>query len=532
LETILGNVENCHIQIEPRWFFVIPEFWKDKILTLAEEQPHLSIQQVAQNLLVAEPAFAATFSKAETADAVAKSYVAAKVDATRFHAPEIKKALSFNSLEAFSTESAFSSNPFKVNISELLKNYLATKANVAYEELEDIGLDHSQEFLTASIHVKRPYGYSGDLCSDMFPRFGGGSYEYVSFWADWDDTCRWEYLGTASVKVHDLKNIPEKGVCYAAYLPYDFNRRRQHCDQPKVVKIRSVLSWNTPPSTTDPNDLETYGNVKETYIQIKPGESTGDVRPVMTIVGGIPVGEIDNASGLTTPVAKFALTGFPVDARGCPFSGRVTIQGLPFVGHKYRIQYRPQGEANWITLFTPIEVVKWNGFTTERVPHVPDGAGYFDYLSYLQNLDSVLGWLDTPADETRACDIKLDILTIAGTDDKKVQIDNVAPDAALSITNVGGDCADYTAGTRIAGKFTATDAYFSGYLFGLSAAGGAFTPDSGNSAEVNEDWELNTAGLRPCGYTVTLYVSDRAIINSSPGGRTVPASVSFCLRAK
>jgi len=63
------------------------------------------------------------------------------------------------------------------------------------EELTCVGLATAFDSLAAVIHVKRPAGYSGDLCH-------AGSVEYVAFWADWNNDGTWdEYLGTTQVNV-------------------------------------------------------------------------------------------------------------------------------------------------------------------------------------------------------------------------------------------------------------------------------------------------------------------------------------------
>ena len=58
-----------------------------------------------------------------------------------------------------------------------------------YEELIDLGLDYNFGNLVATIRIKLRDGYGSDLC-------GNGSWEYISFWADWEDTCEWMFLGT------------------------------------------------------------------------------------------------------------------------------------------------------------------------------------------------------------------------------------------------------------------------------------------------------------------------------------------------
>ncbi|MEI6898443.1 MAG: hypothetical protein WCL00_01085, partial [Bacteroidota bacterium] len=131
---------------------------------------------------------------------------------------------------------------------------------VEWEELHCIGLDYTNETLVATINVKRWDGFSGELCQN-------GSREYVSFWVDWDDNCNWEYIDTVSVKVYDIP-ANNNGISYSVELPLNTILHRRQCDNPKVIKIRGVLSWHTAPSTTDPFILETYGNRVDVHVQI------------------------------------------------------------------------------------------------------------------------------------------------------------------------------------------------------------------------------------------------------------------------
>jgi hypothetical protein len=143
-----------------------------------------------------------------------------------------------------------------------LTNLTALKGNVNYEVLERLGLDTDLERLTAVFRVKRPTGYSGNLCQH-------GSTEYVAFWADWDDKCHWTYLGTVKVQVHDIASIPKDGLCYAAVLPVNLAGHHRDCTQPRVGRVRAVLSWGVPPSTTNPNLLNAWGNRLDGHVQIK-----------------------------------------------------------------------------------------------------------------------------------------------------------------------------------------------------------------------------------------------------------------------
>src|SRR5437867_629434 len=49
--------------------------------------------------------------------------------------------------------------------------------NTKYEELTCAGYDPEHQLLEATVHVKLPYGYGGDLCQT-------GSTEYVRFYVD------------------------------------------------------------------------------------------------------------------------------------------------------------------------------------------------------------------------------------------------------------------------------------------------------------------------------------------------------------
>ena len=122
---------------------------------------------------------------------------------------------------------------------------LAEKPNTKYEELHCVGLNYDLDQLVATLTVKLPCGYSGDLCAK-------GSYEYVAFWAYvWDNieqNCHWKYLGTSSVNVHDIKNIPPEGLQYAVFLPVDLSGYKDKCSKPKIIKIRAILSWQSPAS--------------------------------------------------------------------------------------------------------------------------------------------------------------------------------------------------------------------------------------------------------------------------------------------
>lgn len=88
--------------------------------------------------------------------------------------------------------------------------------------MTEIGYNPRQRRLFATFDIKRPAGYSGDLCDD-------GSNEYVRFYVD--EGSGWIDVGVVGTDVHD---IPDGEVCdgddrhpltYSLELPYAPRRK-------------------------------------------------------------------------------------------------------------------------------------------------------------------------------------------------------------------------------------------------------------------------------------------------------------------
>jgi hypothetical protein len=151
-----------------------------------------------------------------------------------------------------------------IDLPKLTGTWLSTNRNAEYEQLYCIGLASDTGQLTGVLTVKRGSGYSGGPHT-------AGSREYVAFWVDWGSGFKYE--GTASVRVHDFGWLPSAGLEYNVSLPIDLlSRARLKSEVGKIVKVRAVLSWNTPPSTTDPNAPVVWGNVMECRILIPPSD--------------------------------------------------------------------------------------------------------------------------------------------------------------------------------------------------------------------------------------------------------------------
>jgi hypothetical protein len=412
-------------------------------------------------------------------------------------------------------------------------------ANITYEQLDCLGLEGGAGFerLVATFRIKQPTGYSGNLCT-------AGSKEYVAFWADWDDTCKYTYLGTVPVNVHDIPRPAGEDLCYHAVLPVDLNQHRANCETPKIARVRAVLSWAVPPSTTDPNALKTWGNLLDAHVQIQPGLIGTPFNPKLSILGGIPTKYIDSVTGLTTtdPLdpARFAGNNLLADDlnRPCPFGGIVEAQGPEFPGYKYRIQVRNvTAGGSFQKVDTPLLLTRSDGTTYVSTADV---NGFFEYQQYPNNIENLLGNWHSSGDDL--WDVKLEIADqfdnpVPGAlpDFHRIQLDNTAPVAAVHIDSAG-DCGKFAVGTVLNGHFVARDPNFGSFSIGTLPFNGPVVPGSGSvqtAPDPGNSWSLNTAGMTPCGYDIHLEVSDRSIVHSVWGSHNrTPADTGFCLLAK
>lgn len=431
-----------------------------------------------------------------------------------------------------------------------------TKANVAYEELSCLGLDYNRGWLDATLTIKRPTGYLGNLCQK-------GSYEYVAFWADWENTCEYEYLGMVALNVHDIASMPPDGLHYWVGLPVtsQLAEHRGPCSKPKIARIRAVLSWNVLPSNVDPDALQYYGNRLDTHVEIRPGKPVG-TDAAIDVIGGVSVSQIDiSGNGMTKQGAIFAEWGSPVDpyvigplmgggtgsTRLCPFGGRINVQAdVPAIfhssGYKYRLMKHKLGAVDAPTpVTTPFVTTSGISLPVWRTPNA--GTGYVDYLDPSQNVYNMLGWWETHNLGDDVWELWLELVDAAfnplgSTGVHLIQLDNTKPEADVAIAS-GGDCKDFNVGDVISGTLSASDLHFGHFdLYTLPASLGPPNPSTprASAAEVPNPatWTINTTGMTPCGYVIKLDVYDRAIVGSAPFNSHNARSddTGLCLRAK
>lgn len=529
---VWGNVLERHIQIRPRpnLFLDLPEMFGGKIVKLPPEFEEVQFEPIP---LPDPPPFqfkelASLYGGSSNAGKGAKAKVKTSVEPHRFGMQQIQAVTKLAAVNQESLLAEIASwKDLGLNWQNAVTALEETQGNVSYEELHCLGLDCNLEWAVATFVVKKPTGYSGNLCEK-------GSKEYVAFWVDWDDECDWTYLGTVSVEAHDIASIPPGGLHYAAILPVQLDPHRRDCKRPKIARVRAVLSWNTPPSTVDEDDIPHWGNRLDIHALIKPGKPGSELEPNLKIIGGISTAQIDVAgNGMTTSMSVFAGGGGFADpsdpSRFCPFGGRITIQasipaGLSAAGRQYRILSRKQGSA----LETPVtdKFLTADGVNPPVVRNPDPVTGMVSYLHPNLNLFNYLGWWEAAGLGNELWELRVEMYSAANvllgsTPWFRVLLDNMKPEVAITMD--GGDCEEHTPGTVVSGRFVSRDIHFGRYslrTLPTSALPNAPVPSSGivqTSPSPGDVWTLNTLGMKPCGYVIELDVWDRTIVGSLPG---------------
>ena len=425
------------------------------------------------------------------------------------------------------------------------------QADVTYEEVTCVGLNPDADTLGAVVHIKKSSGYSGDLCHT-------GSMEHVAFWADWNNNGTYQYLGTASFTIHDIANIPAGGLCYNVALPFDVSNRLKPCATPNIIRVRAVLSWEALPSTTNPNQLNTWGDSIDAFVQLRPGEASG-LHTIISLVGNADRSQIDPVQNLYGYSAVA-----PSVNNNRPWGGVVNFCGIidrnGFGGViKYRLSYKPYGapDSAYLPVSHQESFGRWNsgspfipGINPTYVSQTADPNGWYIYdvnpaagiydiydnglLSNLQTSGFADGTYTIRfeyTDETGNPEVG-DVFSIVICNQVMTvsPTANTAVDTACNLDLVidGGDCHSYdSTDTIINGHVRAVHPYFANWTLELqptSHTNGAMpVPKSrgysaiGDTGDANAPWTLDTAPLDPCGYAVSLSATTRVILNSTPG---------------
>jgi hypothetical protein len=526
---VWGDVQECNVQVAPRRFVfhdVIADISKELLAQLpahvVNEPPH--------------PEPDPGPFEAVPLPQLARIYRKAQIPPHRFAFPALTSVSETISADAPTlAASALVAKEAGIDLAGVLKVLEDGAGNTDYEELECLGLDEGLEALVATFHVKRPSGYSGPPCS-------AGSTEYIAFWADWDDDCRYTYLGTVPVTVHDYR-LPDGGLCYAAILPVDLGQYRRSCEKPLLPRVRAVLSWATPPSTVDPEAVPFWGHRLDRHVQVAPGrpyDGTANFRKV----GGIFADNVDLVTGLTLPGAKLGSSTIPLDPPNRPFAGLIELQGPldpALAGHQYRIRATNVDSGGTVLLTTPFNVVTFAGDATVT----PDPVdGWVPWPTYLTNTDGLLGVHSPGGDDRWDYTLELDTPG-AVVDTARLQMDNTVRNSIVPTDTINaGDLTLNTLGAcrqprgPLTGSFVARDRHFQQWSIGvLGGPGGPIPPTPltvGISTTTQTPFSgtpftLDLSNLEPCAYVVQLTILDLAIVNSNNLGHHTTIERGVCL---
>jgi hypothetical protein len=566
-QPVWGNMLDTRIQVAPiARRIVFQDFVKAADLQLASKYQSLISDNATIDL--AAP-------KALTAADLQKLYANTKVPAHRYLQQTIQKALHYPAGLAASSGLL---TALGVDISKIIASLEDTNGSTEFEQLECIGLDEGGaiDALVGTVQIKLPTGYLGSLCT-------AGSKEYVAFWIDWGSG--WQWAGTPSVNVYDIAAIPKEGLSYAVYWPVDLNSHRKPCaDGPVTARVRAILSWDTPPSSTDPNYVPVWGNRLETNILIDPGATveTGNYTPILQSICGVTICDIDQTTGWAPGDSPFgASISIYGTIPGAPtFTEYQSGTKLPI--YQVTVQQWPVGTPQVLTDPFGITLYKQigSGPVNESSATQTAVGGYFTYQNvtpdssgnrYTSPNAPLAVWNSSAATGTWLISVEAkdptsgttfaagSVICSDGTTRQGVVIDldQLPPVTSLAITGYipagsagpcqpAMDCQTFTVGDTICGTYSVSDEHLGS--FSLSEEPfpnpGAFTIDgspisglsypnpalplSGTKSGV---WTFNTSGLPACGYTIQLFSGDRTIVDCITNWENNTAFIGFCLKA-
>ena len=586
---VWGNRVDVQVQIHPTSVIVFGDLLGD--LTLAEVQIPDPIGPVVKSIDPESPL--EIMPEPELSVAARKTlYRKDRVPAHRYAFAEVQELIS-----ASSAGTQFASLPDQTalmnlgleasEIGDLFKNLTQVgDGNTSFEELVCIGLKPEQDLLEGVITLKKKNGYSGGLCSP-------GSTEFVAFWIDFGDGTGFTHVGTTSVKVHDLQEVPSKGLQYAVFLKTNLANKLIKCQLgARVVRVRAILSWQVAPPPGNPNWIPVWGNREECRIQLRPRLVAGHT-PLIETVGDVGTNDINQFTGRATGqmvLASASLNQAPF-GRGIAITGRIGNPpdsfGAGAANFKYKIEVAPDGTNAWQPLGNEITVKKSefiNGVPIQCSPgeFVCDatltptddgdglGPGWYQYIEDLTPphqrflVVDLLGRWETNANMEGLWKIRITAKDPAtatvfpGVQIVKVRVDNTRPTVALAITSAefGGasipavDCGKFPVGTIIKGDFSVHDpgtvsaaSAFQHYgnthfeVLPVVPAGGAapttnppvLSFPTQSTTGVNGFWKLDTNGMKPCGYVIRMVGVDRTNVDSRGNHFRTPISVGFCL---
>jgi len=516
---VWSDKKDVQIQIEPKklWFpeldlpFDVSDLFNTAILN--PDIPFNSLVNLKPNLKNAlQNAEKAITPKAYNFSELKTLYKKEKIGVERFGHKLLKQVSNSNQLANITDiNNVFELNDF--NLADILVNWNNLNCNTNYEELLCVGADYNQEALVGTLKIKKPSGYSGDLCSD-------GSREYVSFWIQTEENCEWKHAGTTFVNAYDIASIPSDGIHYSVVLPYSFDDLKQDCENPQVLKVRAILSWNTAPEGFN---CSNYGNVIESYVQLKPAVSDAN-GPKLVSVGGVSTAFINDADGLTLDDAKFGFNMHDV-TEGSAFAGTIVIQGLTntYAGQKYKIKTTNErtGEVKYIT-----ETLTLEGFNEVTALPIYTNVIYDDGYTYIGdtlNTYNVIARFKPGTNDSLMIELEHAGVTV---DLQRIQMDNLNPILTLNIDNYD-DCSHFKKGVKIEGDYNVEESHLSTFTLSTTATDVNQTLKSTAAGDaITGDFEFDASSVKNCG-NIRLSAIPKTVVNSVAmhPGRTITSNI-------
>jgi hypothetical protein len=462
------------------------------------------------------------------------------VEETRFTYPQVQAYLS-QEMSFQGTELAFPQEYKIKKVDKLIDSVLKLKFNKQYEELTCVSLNRDMSILNATVRIKRPYGYSGNLCQ-------GGGKEFVAFYMDFGGG--WEYMGTENVEVYNFTTIPADGLTYNVSLPVNLDGRRKAWCEAGKAKLKGILSWNSPPPPFQPDYIASWGDWELCHVEIKP--LPRDVHPggpslCLETLGGMSVLDINQITGLANGLSANGLWS----ATHAPFDGGIQLTGELINGGSVAWQYRimvDEPDALPRPLLDKV-TFRLSGFGP-YVTLTPDSNGWMPYTSFILNQ---LGTYRPTKEGIHQIWVELRhpvTHVVSACGGVKFRINKTTPDVDVEITSGMGNCGKFEIGTPVSGTYKIVGRYLAranfnitphpesnpgvittddGGTTGVGSQSFAFPGTSVGTSLVGRNWSLNTGGMPPCGYNIRLRVVERTIINSGSTRRERGDIEGFCV---
>jgi len=585
---VWGNVLNARVQVQKQLLIPLKELVAPKAVAI--DPAVLAGVDLKQTLPVEEPK-ELTFAELKTLYANTKvpAHRFGFSEVLKLQGGSIRRAINQAASLIKAPQPAESAGLLAgVNIADILKQIELLAGDTSFEQLTCAGYNPQTRTLEGVIQVKQNSGFSGSLCT-------AGSTEYVSFFAfvsgAWQSlgTAQVKVYDLAAVTpgnpisyaVFRVSNVTEMlcndltGVPLRAILSW----QTPPTGPDFIPTWGNVVNTHIQPQILDVNpgdELMRLMRIGRVSI-IGIGNATGLANP--TGVAGDCSGHDSPFGGAPTVTGDFIprVDVFNhVNGSVVPGSRPIIYQAwiIPPAGPAFQLTnsfgiqlYPPQG---------PVGGVFHNQTATAApAPVVGHGPGevYYTYMeSDLQAVEPrTLAVFNAGALPEGNYTIQIRGFKFAGGNyvaitpqSKMIHVYNGFPH--IELTAGGGtisvqrpqlaitldapfkDCGDVVVGDTITGHYSVTDLFFGSASIRmlpitiggipqpinpviLNTGGSSISYDGTNTNGVSGTFTLSTAGLSPCGYTILLQSSDRALVSDSCSGHYNELGVGFCLRA-